>query len=65
MKLKAALLVFLVIFAATATSFAFKVSNRQTNEMTVGDSIKDHRILQISNNETIDPKIIDTPGGGG
>lgn len=64
MKLKAAILVFLVIFAATATSFAFKVSNGQTNGMSVSDSVEHHHILQISN-ETIDPIIIDTPGGPG
>jgi hypothetical protein len=64
MKLKAALSIFLVIFATTVTFFAFKVSNVQSKGMTFVDSIKDHRILQIDN-ATIDPKLIDTPGGPG
>jgi hypothetical protein len=63
MKLKAALLVFLVIFAATATVFVFNASNIQTKGITVGDSVE-HHILQIDN-ETINTMPIDTPGGPG
>jgi len=65
MKLKAALLIFLVIFTATATSLVFKASNRQTNEMTVDDSIVHHRVLQIGNETPIDQLPIDCPGGPG
>jgi hypothetical protein len=63
MKFKAALLMVFVIFAATAAVFAFNVSNRQTNGMTVGDSVE-HHILQIGN-QTIDQIPIDCPGGPG
>jgi hypothetical protein len=63
MKLRAALLMVLVIFAATATVFAFKASNVQTNGMAVDDSVE-HHILQIGN-QTINQLPIDTPGGPG
>jgi len=63
MKLKAALLVFLVIFAAAATVFVFNASNRQTKGIIVGDSVE-HHILQIDN-QTIDQIPIDCPGGPG
>jgi len=65
MKLKAALLMVLVIFAATATTFfAFKVSNIQRNGMAVIDSVEHHHVLQIGN-QTICQIPIDTPGGPG
>jgi hypothetical protein len=63
MKLKAALIMVLVIFAATATVFAFNASNRQTNGATIGDPVE-HRILQIGN-QTICIIPIDCPGGPG
>jgi hypothetical protein len=65
MKLQAALLIFLVIFAATATSFVFEISSRQIYEKTVDDSIEHQGVLQIDNETTVDPIIIDTPGGPG
>jgi hypothetical protein len=64
MKLKAALLMVLVIFAATAAFFAFNVYYRQTSGMTGGDSVEHHHILQIGN-QTICQIPIDTPGGPG
>ena len=65
MKLKAALLIFLVIFTATAISLVFEIPSRQTNGKTVYDSIEHQGILQIDNETTVQPKILDGPGGPG